>query len=75
MKGYDGPYRYVKKPVLSLLRPAFRYSESRRAYVLRVFGGRMGPMLRADRRRHATEFSGPDRRGVLSEDEAYSRVW
>jgi hypothetical protein len=33
-----------------MLSPVFRYSYSRDAYVLRLIGGRVGPVLRAERR-------------------------
>jgi hypothetical protein len=47
-----------------LLRPAFRYSSSRRAYVLRVVGQNVGPVLRANRRtRRRRPIDGVDRRG------------
>jgi hypothetical protein len=32
-------------PILTLLRPFFRYSQPRRAYVLRLLGDRHGPVL------------------------------
>jgi hypothetical protein len=38
--------RIVKQRTLSLLRPLFRYSVSRDAYVLRVVGAQLGPVLR-----------------------------
>jgi hypothetical protein len=44
------PRRYIARHWLLLLRPALRYSRSRDAYVLRVVGGRVGPVLRAERR-------------------------
>jgi hypothetical protein len=34
-----------------LLRPLFRYSEPRDAFVLRLVGDRFGPVLRSSRRR------------------------
>jgi hypothetical protein len=42
--------RYVARQWLTLLKPLFRYSYSRDAYVLRGVGRSMGPVLRADRR-------------------------
>jgi hypothetical protein len=42
--------RYVAGHWLSLLRPLFRYSYSRDAFVLRGVGRAMGPVLRPDRR-------------------------
>jgi hypothetical protein len=38
--------RYVSPALLSVLRPIFRHSSSRDAYVLRLVGNRMGPVLR-----------------------------
>jgi len=40
------PRRYLHPVLIGVLRPAFRYSESRDAYVLRVGGQRFGPVLR-----------------------------
>ena len=40
------PRREISKPTLTLLRPFFRYSISRDAYVLRGVGNRVGPVLR-----------------------------
>jgi hypothetical protein len=45
------PRHYVARQWLVLMKPALRYSVSRDAYVLRGFGHRYGPVLRADRRR------------------------
>jgi hypothetical protein len=44
------PRRYVARHWLLLLRPLFRYSEVRDAYVLRAVGRSLGPVLRVDRR-------------------------
>jgi hypothetical protein len=46
---------------LVLTRPITRYSVSRDAYVLRVVGRRIGPVLLVDRR-HQRRFDGVDRR-------------
>ena len=43
--------RYVAKNALLLVRPLFRYSYSRDAFVLRGVGRSVGPVLRLDRRR------------------------
>jgi len=51
MRAVKRPRRYVARHWLALLRPAFRYSTTRDAYVLRVVGGDLGPVLRRDRRR------------------------
>ena len=44
------PRRYIRSGALTLLRPLFRHSATRDAYVLRVIGNRWGPVLREDRR-------------------------
>ena len=44
-----------------MLRPVLRYSRSRDAYILRLIGGRRGPVVRVDRR-HAKPFDGTERR-------------
>jgi hypothetical protein len=38
--------RYVRPALLVALRPVFRYSETRGAYVLRLIGNRFGPVLK-----------------------------
>ena len=45
------PRRYVSSGLVTALRPLFRHSYSRDAYVLRVVGNRLGPVLRRNRRR------------------------
>ena len=52
---------YVARHWLLLARPLFRYSAVRDAYVLRVVGRRIGPVLRVDRR-HRQSFDGVERR-------------
>jgi hypothetical protein len=42
--------RYIGRRWLTLLRPLFRYSYSRDAFVLRGVGRSVGPVLRAERR-------------------------
>jgi len=44
------PRHEVPPPLLALLRPLFRYSEFRDAYVLRGVGHTRGPVLRSRRR-------------------------
>ena len=60
------PRRYVSENRLALLKPFFRYSAFRDAYVLRAAHGTVGPVLRVDRRRshrhEAIRFDGADRR-------------
>jgi hypothetical protein len=49
--------------MLVLMTPLMRYSASRDAYVLRLVGGKVGPVLRPDRRpRRPQPFDGVDRR-------------
>jgi hypothetical protein len=50
MRTVRRPRRYVAKRWLTLLRPVLRYSTSRDAYVLRVVGRHVGPVMRVDRR-------------------------
>jgi hypothetical protein len=50
---------------LRLLTPLFRYSTTRDAYVLRVVGDEIGPVIRVDRRlvrRRTRSFEGADHR-------------
>lgn len=42
--------RYIGRRTLLFLRPFYRYSYARDAYVLRIVGRRMGPVLAVDRR-------------------------
>ncbi len=56
------PRRYVAQHWLLVLRPVFRYSPTRDAYVLRLLGNSTGPVLRVDRRRRLQSFEGVDRR-------------
>jgi len=54
--------RYIQPWLFFLLRPLFRHSGGRSAYVLRGVGNRFGPVLRVDRRRRQLPVRGPDRR-------------
>jgi hypothetical protein len=56
------PRHYVSRATLALLRPLFRYSLSRDAYVLRVIGNTRGPVLRRERRHQHRDYAGPERR-------------
>ena len=56
------PRRYISRTTLLLCRPGLAYSGRRDAYVLRVVGDHMGPVLREDRRRSRMIRSGPERR-------------
>ena len=60
--------RYISRYRLLMLRPLLRYSVTREAFVLRVVGNSIGPVLRPDRRRRARRqhFDGIERRGVRS---------
>jgi len=63
MRTVQRPRRYVSRRYLMLMRPFLRYSPSRRAYVLRVIGGQVGPVLRIERRPpEAPPFDGAERR-------------
>jgi hypothetical protein len=44
------PRRYIPPLLLFPLRPLLRYSLTREAYVLRLVGGSLGPVLRPVRR-------------------------
>ncbi len=56
------PRRYVARHWLIVLRPVFRYSSGRDAFVLRLLGNATGPVLRVDRRGRRQPFHGIDRR-------------
>lgn len=62
MRTNQRPRRYLTRHWLTLLTPAFRYSSSRGAYVLRGVGNRVGPVLRVDRRLVLRQIDGADRR-------------
>jgi hypothetical protein len=59
---------YVSPGALTLCRPMLSFDYAREAYVLRGIGGRIGPVLREDRRRRRSSsngYEGAERRGVL----------
>lgn len=56
------PRRYLARHWLLVLRPVFRYSATRDAFVLRLLGNSTGPVLRVDRRSGHRSFEGVDRR-------------
>jgi hypothetical protein len=56
------PRRYIQRHWLILLRPLFRFSESRNAYVLRAVGRTVGPVLRVERRRRSRRVIAVERR-------------
>jgi hypothetical protein len=63
MRTVPRPRRYVSRHLLFVLAPITRYSAARDAYVLRGVGGRVGPVLRAERRpRRPRPFDGIERR-------------
>ena len=66
MRNTPRPRRYVGRVSLTLLRPLFRQSLTRDAYVLRGIGDRVGPVLRENRRRERLPYEGPERRGARS---------
>jgi hypothetical protein len=63
------PRRYVARQWLVLASPLFTYDSSRDAYLLRLVGDRVGPVLREDRRTHreANRHPWSDRSGLLPE--------
>ncbi len=63
MRSVGRPRRYVARFWLALFRPFLRYSVTRDAFVLRLVGRSVGPVLRPNRRRrrHAS-FEGMERR-------------
>jgi hypothetical protein len=62
MRSAQRSRRYVASPLLAGARPLFRYSYSRDAYVLRLVGRRLGPVIRRNRRSQGSVFADPDRR-------------
>jgi hypothetical protein len=57
------PRRYVARHWLIVLAPLFAYNHSRDAYVLRIGGRHIGPVLRPDRRvQRERPADGTDRR-------------
>lgn len=65
MRTTHRPRRYVSPAALLAIRPLFRYSVARDAYVLRLVGNRRGPVMRVNRRRSDNGFGGEDRRQAL----------
>jgi hypothetical protein len=56
---------YVSRSTLVLVKPLFRYSLGRDAYVLRGIGSSRGPVLRRERRRAQREWAGTERRRLI----------
>lgn len=52
MRTVPRPRRYVRRHWLVLLMPLFAYNHNRDAYVFRLVGRRVGPVLKRDRREH-----------------------
>jgi hypothetical protein len=69
MRTVQRPRRYVSKYSLTLMRPLLRYSQTRDAYVLRVAGRRLGPVLRPNRRHEGGEDDGAARRSSDNSDD------
>ena len=65
MRTVRRPRRYLSRYFKPFLAPLFRYSTARDAYVLRLVGRSMGPVLRFDRRRPQS-FEGVERRNRQS---------
>jgi hypothetical protein len=69
MRTVRRPRRYLARHWLALMRPFVRYSRSRDAYVLRLVGRRVGPVVRVDRRsqrRERQRFEGVERRRAVA---------
>ena len=64
MRDHPRPRRYVSFTTMVLTRPLLRYSVVREAYVLRIAGNRIGPVLRLDRRDRQHAYHGAERRRV-----------
>ncbi len=66
MRKQQRPRHYVAQHWLLLLKPMFRYSSTRNAFVLRAIGNSSGPVLRANRRRRRRQspYTGAERRHV-----------
>jgi len=63
MRTAHRPRRYVAQHWLVLAAPLLRFSQSRDAYVLRVLGTKVGPVLKPDRRAmNRRRLDGPERR-------------
>jgi hypothetical protein len=65
MRSQHRPRHYIREVWVLLLRPLFRYSSTRDAFVLRAIGNTSGPVLRIDRRRRSERrYTGVERRRV-----------
>jgi hypothetical protein len=59
------PRRYVSPYTLAMVWPLVRYSPGRQAYVLRLVGNSVGPVLRRENRRGKQLYDGRERRQPL----------
>lgn len=66
--------RYVSPGTIRLCRPLLSFDYGREAYVLRAVGSRRGPVLREDRRRGDSSYSGPERRREIAAQQAPARA-
>jgi hypothetical protein len=63
MRTQQRPRRYIARYWLLLLKPLLRHSATRDAFVLRLIGNSVGPVLRVDRRRGGdSSYEGAERR-------------
>jgi hypothetical protein len=74
MRTVRRPRRYIAPTWFAILRPAFRYSRSRDAFVMRGIGSTVGPVLRIDRRSRQRPFAGAERRHAAVERTHRARV-
>ncbi len=66
MRTVHRPRHYVAKHWITLLSPVMRYSAARDAYVLRVVGRDVGPVLKVDRRRTRMQHGAERRRAGVA---------
>ena len=66
MRTVHRPRHYVGKHWITLLTPIMRYSAARDAYVLRVVGRDVGPVLKIDRRRAPMQHGAERRRAGVA---------
>ena len=68
MRSAARPRRYIPRDGLLVLRPRLRYSLRRDAFVLRLVGNSVGPVLRPERRGpvRRQRLDGIERRGASS---------
>jgi hypothetical protein len=63
MRTQQRPRRYIARHWLLLFKPLLRHSATRDAFVLRLIGNSVGPVLRVDRRRSGdSSYEGAERR-------------